>query len=473
MAKIQYNTKKLRVNTPPTSEELFSFNDANEIKASVNFLYDNPSTPDLSKLIKLQQLDESYGQQTGNIAINGNMLGDSANFQYINLVEGAIINKADFSGAQPIIGFAQLLPNELTFNDNDYNTGYSGDAVYGSGLMSLRVNGKGKFTLSKLGAIDNEVDIKIPDASGTLARIEDLPAPIDLSEFLKNYNTGDDVLNLSNIALDMKSVQGQVHIDSTSIVILAANGNDVHLSQNGLGFNKNNGETSFNADERSLILKPTWNRSATIKIDETGSPSHFEYTLPKKNGILATLGDLPAPVDTSNFATRNELNQKTNKTESFENNGSLTYFTANISDGFGFSKSNDQYEGNTSTYQTTRSFQVSTEKPTVGNGQLNRGTSLQLAQYGDGLYFNQNTVGKNNAFRLQMPVYNTSSNTNAIVAFPPMVEDGTIMVLSDNQNPPASQTAAGVKGEVRIIGNFKYECVSTNYWVRTPVQGVW
>lgn len=39
MAKIQYKTKKNRVNTPATPEEIFSFTDANEIKDSVNALY--------------------------------------------------------------------------------------------------------------------------------------------------------------------------------------------------------------------------------------------------------------------------------------------------------------------------------------------------------------------------------------------------------------------------------------------------
>jgi len=49
---------------------------------------------------------------------------------------------------------------------------------------------------------------------------------------------------------------------------------------------KPSGETSFSADERSLLLKPTWNRSATIKIDETGSSSHQEYTLPNTTGTI-------------------------------------------------------------------------------------------------------------------------------------------------------------------------------------------
>ena len=38
---------------------------------------------------------------------------------------------------------------------------------------------------------------------------------------------------------------------------------------------------------------------------------------------------------------------------------------------------------------------------------------------------------------------------------------------------PASKTAAGTQGEIRVTSTYVYFCVTTNNWVRIAVDGTW
>ncbi len=50
--------------------------------------------------------------------------------------------------------------------------------------------------------------------------------------------------------------------------------------------------------------------------------------------------------------------------------------------------------------------------------------------------------------------------------------NGDLLLLSDSVNAP-SPTDSGVKGEVRIIGTFRYECVDDNVWTRSAIETTW
>lgn len=514
MAKIQYNTKKLRVNTPPTPEELFSFSDANEIKDAVNFLYDNqPVAPDLSGLVKAQPFDENYAMQAGNIFVDGNVRGDSAAFQYVNLVEGVIVNKTDFTGQAPITGFAQLLPNELTFNDNDYNTGYNGDAVYGSGSLSLRINGKGKFTLSKLGASNNDVDIKVPDASGTLALKSDIPTLPNMSNFatLNGYNTftGNNTFNgFTN--LQGASFQGDVNVNSGKRTSLGG-GVDVYQ------------DLSIYAGVGKIGLRAAY----------MGENQTYSITIPAKSGTLALTNDIPTVPDLSSFVNKDESNtfsqtntfstvnitnlvdfqgylgnirlyapamysqqthslelpatsgtlatmadigdpnSKTNKVETLDVGQTTRTFRANINTGFFYGVSNDEYEGDVHAEINKSSINIGAEKRNASSGQLERGKKLGLTYYCDGFIFNQYSAPKNNQLRLAFPKFETSENTSAILSLPALISDATVTTLSDSNVAPTGRYSPGVKGEVRIVGGYRYECIDGGQWVRSAVETSW
>jgi len=47
--------------------------------------------------------------------------------------------------------------------------------------------------------------------------------------------------------------------------------------------------------------------------------------------------------------------------------------------------------------------------------------------------------------------------------------DGALLVLSDIITAPTSSTDTGSKGEVRIVGTTRYECIATDTWVKSTV----
>jgi hypothetical protein len=46
---------------------------------------------------------------------------------------------------------------------------------------------------------------------------------------------------------------------------------------------------------------------------------------------------------------------------------------------------------------------------------------------------------------------------------------GTILFISNITTAPLSSTAAGTKGEVRVVGADRYECININVWIKSTV----
>lgn len=57
---------------------------------------------------------------------------------------------------------------------------------------------------------------------------------------------------------------------------------------------------------------------------------------------------------------------------------------------------------------------------------------------------------------------------NVRITFP--TTNGTISLLSQSNDAPASSTSPGARGEVRIVGNTRYECIADNTWVSSTIN---
>lgn len=81
----------------------------------------------------------------------------------------------------------------------------------------------------------------------------------------------------------------------------------------------------------------------------------------------------------------------------------------------------------------------------------------------DGLWIKSNF---NTDFTTQLQNENLTKNT--INELPSA--NGVLSVLSLSNLAPSSNTDSGSKGEVRIVGNTRYECIEDNQWVSSTVN---
>lgn len=89
----------------------------------------------------------------------------------------------------------------------------------------------------------------------------------------------------------------------------------------------------------------------------------------------------------------------------------------------------------------------------------------KLSLDGNGLNLVSGRMGFNGSFgSAGEALRNNSSNTG--------LEFYTPSFISDSITVP-TPTSTGVKGEIRYIGSFKYECIATNTWVRVAVDTTW
>lgn len=78
----------------------------------------------------------------------------------------------------------------------------------------------------------------------------------------------------------------------------------------------------------------------------------------------------------------------------------------------------------------------------------------------------QNVVFNRDGFHTSLAPESTL--TYDVIVRIPSVE-GTTSVLSNTVTAPASSTAAGRKGEVRVVGTDRYECIANNTWIKHTV----
>ena len=65
--------------------------------------------------------------------------------------------------------------------------------------------------------------------------------------------------------------------------------------------------------------------------------------------------------------------------------------------------------------------------------------------------------------QIQFPI-ERGSNINFPIGY------GTLFLLANSVVAPTSSTDDGEKGEVRIVGGYRYECIALNTWVRSAVE---
>ena len=77
--------------------------------------------------------------------------------------------------------------------------------------------------------------------------------------------------------------------------------------------------------------------------------------------------------------------------------------------------------------------------------------------------------GTANVSSMKITVSNFMANVNTNTVFNQILTANSI-VLSNTTNEPASVSASGTKGEIRITSDYIYVCVAANTWMRAGLS---